>query len=409
MKRYLFSVIFALLAVGGVGIGYIYSSIDHLPKYKLATIQGDPSEGKVIELSGHYLPYMFSDGLTVKAEGSKYYFKKSNLRSGMLDYRSWLLDNTEVKQLIVDYRQFMRGKDSMERMYSDEEWLIYVDFIQKSSGPLIGEGTLRLSSINKSSKLITEYELTLNEKDAFGFGVRDVQLIEGDLHILMTLYFDEGKKHRVYDYIVDFKNGQLKGTNKLIINDSNVDINTNKDNYLFQVSAITELAYIVPSDFIVLREYEEKIINVDGSNSYTTERVSESYYTYSYRNGEISQIPFESSENSQGILTDKVFVYANVNDKEISLSSYNLLTGEYKTNEPVITASSLGITSIGNSIMEDNRLYVLLERNNIPMAATVDIHNGEVLYIGEVVYDGPDSEAKDAMEKLRLLNIRINR
>lgn len=409
MKRYLFSILLALFAIGGIGVGYIYSSIDHLPIYKLVTVQGDPQEGKVIQLSGSYLPRMFSEAIDVNAEGSKYYNEQSNLRTNILSSGSWFWNYYNIQQLVAENRQFMRGKNNRDGMYSDEDLLIYVEAIQSDSDRMNGEGLLKISSTNKSSELTKEYELTLSEDETFGFEVRDLQLIDNDLHVLLSMYLGERKTPRVYEYIVNFNDGQLKSIKKIIGDDRGVVGNANQDDYFYGISIITELAPFEPSDFVVLREYEEHYIDVKGMNSYTMELVNESYHAYNYRTGELSGFSFASNERREGLLIGNTFFNADVNKNEAALSSYNLVTGETKLNDPVITASNLGVTSIGNSIMEGNRLYVLLKRDNIPMVASVDIFTGEVLYIGEVVYDGPNSEAKDAMEKIQLLNIRIHR
>lgn len=409
VKRYLFSILFALFAVGGVGIGYIYSSIDHLPKYKLATIQGNPSEGRAIELTGHYLPIMFSDALTVNAEGSRYNYKQNNFRSNVLDSRYWFLDDVNVQQLITENRQFMRGKVDRGGLYNDEKWLIYADNTRyEQSGDSKSEVALYVSVLNKKLNKIDEYEFELNGENNLYYIVSDVQLIEDQIHILVTKAFIDGAPDHLFDYIVDLSSGLLKSSNPLIVNDSD-SVNDPKEDIVHHLSTLTDSKSIAPSDYILITEHVEKVTSRDNENSYASQLIKTKYYSYSYKTGEILQLPVTGGGISIPIFADNVLTKVVFYEKEITVTSYNLVTEEFKSNEPVITAGSLGVTSIENSILEDNRLYVLSERGSTPVAATIDISTGEVLYIGEVVYDGPDSEAKDAMEKLHLMNIRINR
>lgn len=406
MKRYLLSIILAVFAIGGIGMGYIYSAIDHLPKYKLATIQGDPKELVGIELSGSYLPRMFSEALTVTAQGSQYYKETESFRKNILSYRGWFLNDSTIQQLVKEYRQFMRGKGNDDGFYNDEQWLIYVDIKNVFTDDSNHEIPLEISLLNKLTKQTKEYEILMDGKN--GFYIRDVQLIEDQIHILMSTYSPERESDDIYDFVVNLYNGQLESKDKLDISGGSF-IDKTGEEHLFSNYPITESARIAPSDFVIIVEYDEKIISREGRNSYSFERVSEQYYAYSYRTGEILTLPDMNGTTDSISLNNNLFVQAVNNSESIALSKYDLISGESKLNDMTITASDMGITEFNKSLLvANNRLYVFFEKNRIPMVVIVDVQNGEVLYKGEVVFDGPDSEASMAIDKLHLLNISNN-
>ena len=70
MKRYIWSILVVLLAVGGIGTYYVFGSSDHLPEFKLTSIEGDAEEGAPIVLNGTYGGRMNSESVNVTAEGS---------------------------------------------------------------------------------------------------------------------------------------------------------------------------------------------------------------------------------------------------------------------------------------------------------------------------------------------------
>src|SRR5690606_40065712 len=125
---YLFSIILSIFAFGGVIAGYIYSAVDHLPKYKLNTIQGSPDDVEV-SLSGHYDIRVFSQFLTVNSEGSSYRGLQRSFRQELLATRSWFFGNADIQQLVKENRQFMRSKNNDNGFYNDDVQLIYVEAI----------------------------------------------------------------------------------------------------------------------------------------------------------------------------------------------------------------------------------------------------------------------------------------
>lgn len=411
MKRYLFSILLAVFAVGGIGACYIYSAAEPLPRYKLTAIEGNSEEAESIELSGSHYGRIYSEFLNVTTEESRYTREQFNFRNNILNSRSWFLGQSDVQTLVSEHRQFMRGKDNINGLYSDEEWLIYA--AKTDYG-------LNIELLQKTTQQTRLYELALDENNLLN--LVDVQLTDDRIHILMTQYVSELQPNSIYDYIVDLNNGQLLSGDK--INFDTVDgrggsgsgsssgKNSTNDGgtYLNRFRSITDRAYTSPSSFVVFVKAEEKVNSTIGRNAYSVETVAKQYYAYSYKTGELSALPIEGGEMDVHILANDLFLYASSDSERIVISSYDLEAGGTSANTVTVTAGELGATEISNSMMLDNdRLYVLLDKATAPKAAVVDSRNGEILYKGEVVYDGSAAKAKANMERLHITNIGIRR
>jgi len=402
LKRYLFSIVFAVFAVGGIAVSYIYSAIDHLPKYRLAAVQGNPEEGRAVELLGSYYGSVYSYALNVNEIGSSYsQYTQTNFRHNILNTRPWFFRYSDIRQLVKEHRPFMRNRSNSNGFYSDEERLIYADTARTYNEASKSTITiLSISILDKATKQTREYELNIEEPH--NILLRDVQFTDDRIHLLMSVYpSDRMSSDSIYHYAVGLSDGELKSVEKL----EQLALNSD-DEHIYRAYAIADSTSSAPNDFVIFLQYEEKITSVNGVDSYRSERISERFYAYSYRTGELSALPIKSGDRGVGSLDGNVFAYAVKQDEEIMLSSYDLNTGVL--NEAAITASDMGATEIGNSMsIANNRLYVLITKDRVPMAAVVDIHNGELLYAGEAVYVGPDSEAEYRMGRLHLLNLKV--
>ena len=433
MKRYLFSILFALFAVGGIVACYIYNEINHMPKYKLETIQGNPGEGAEIELSGSYYLSVFSAALDVTADGSSYSNERINFRKNILNTRAWFLQRPEIKQLVSEHRQFMRGKNNSGGFYNDEHWLIYVDgeHANRDRNVSTTDITLRIEFLQKESNETKQHELTVIA-DGYGFSISDVQLIDERIHVLMTIYkTDTTDISTTYlqDYIIDLSSGALISDNEMFISElhgANREDNAggagtvtaeataaaaaNAGERQFRLYVMSDSSIMAPSDYAIVVEKEDEIISRQGNHSYSSRPIATRYYSYSYRTGEFSVLPIMDQNNSAYSLHSNVFSHVASDTERISLSSYDLNTGEFRENFATIAASDMGGTHISNNVghSENNRLYVLLFKDQIPLAAVINVQDGVILYTGEVIYDGPAAEAQQRMDRLHLLNIRVN-
>jgi len=399
VKRYLFSILLSIFAFGGILAGYLYYSIDHLPKYKLLTIQGDPIEGKNINLYGSYDLRVFSEAMTVSDQGSKYRRQDESFRQNILDIRSWFFNHEDIQQLVQKHRQFMRSKGDVEGFYNDDDQLIYVD-AKRSNYSENDEGIeLKISRLHKLSKLTKEYTIHLSEAQ-FGFTINDVQLVEGQLHILMTTYLPDAVTTRMYDHIVDLSDGSLINSNHLQID--HIDA---KENHYFSIRPITEQTNSAPSTFVVLFESENKMLE-QGDNNYSFDRIAQRYYAYSYQTLEIVPLLVTENDMDTANLYDHKFTYAVYKDNEFTISTFDLNTKEVVVS--AVTLENLEASSVERSMqIKGDRLFTLIKNNQSQMLAAIDTKSGDIVYKGELVFDGKPEKAEEAMNRIVMRNIGI--
>ncbi|QYR20758.1 hypothetical protein KZ483_23850 [Paenibacillus sp. sptzw28] len=419
MKRYTLTILLGLFIAAGIGTYYVYGAVDNLPRYKLSTIQGNTEEGAALELSGNYSGRMRSQSLTVTTDGarySRYYGDHSILRQNflgaLLNARSYFYRSSDIRDLIKNHRNFMRGKGLQGGFYKDEEWLIYAHSSVKIVNSTKRKGILIIDLLNLSSGKTKRYETAANT--VYIQEISDVQRVGNQIHILSYeqkpnqtagKFTESSSEYR--DYVVDLNNGNLIRNEKL-----SYDI-SGKKGVQVNIRAVTNALPSAPAEYVLLTVDEEKITEKD-HNSYTGVTIARHLYSYSYKTGHLTALPASLTQRNLGPKTYQSYsLNGNMIDllafenKKVSVSRYNLDIEQEEKVLPPITAKLLGADQLGNALIKNNRVYVLLHKNKIPMAAVLDATDGKLLYKGQVTFEGPDSEANEQMKNLQLLNMNI--
>lgn len=396
MKRYLLSIILGLCTLGILCTYYTYGAADHLPAYKLVTVQGDPKEGAGIELSGDYSGKGL-ELLSVNMEGSKYRSRET-FRDELLSVGSW---TGGMGQLFRDYRQFMRGKNVPNGVYKDNEWLIYAIRNNGSGQFPQKQFQLHVDLLNLKTNEEQKYVTEITTDNTFDyFYINDVQRINDQFHVLIMQ--NDESSFQYFDYVLDMKSGALIESKQV----AHWKKSTNKE---IEIEAHSLSNDIAPNEYMVFQVHENKVTS-RGDYTYSTDPIAVHLYLYSYRTGKMSAL----SDPKQKFNPDTSYYhgsnslfYVNHDENAIQLSRYNLSTGLEERDYVKIKASELGADKIQSVVQTNNRVSILMKKGSTHLAAILDTSDGKTLYVGQVTYEGPESERDKEMGFLRLNNLNI--
>ncbi len=412
MKRYLLSILLGIFIVAGISTYYSYGTVNRFPEFMLSTVQGDSREGEQIELSGSYSGRMVgSEQLTVTVDGSDYGSEQSLYEQNIKGAHPWFYSQPDIQEMIEDHRNFMRGKSSAGSFYKDEKWIIYAEASlsnKDASNPGI---TLNVELLNRTSGKVSHHASTVNGQTAYAqVYITDVQLHGDQIHILAYHYpkMDpisgniNRDSEKFHDYVMNIDNGN-------VIRDVKLDKGTGakKEDVELSLSVITNEKPFAPGEYAVLIARE--FTRATSDNELVT--LAENLYSYSYKTGNLAALPEQLkkdlNDNPSFNLNGNVLSVLKEGTNAVQLKRYNLVTGQEEPGIPSLTPDQLGADSIGTMLILNERVYVLLHKDNIPMVAVLNASNGDILYKGRTTYDGPSSEADEYMKDMQLLNIYI--
>lgn len=408
MKRYWSSIVVVLLTAAGLATYAFAGATDHLPEYKLETLQGDPEAASGLNLSGSYGGRQYSEYIEVTTEGTRYDSQHDNFREAFFGMRNrgWFYAQEDVAELVSKYKGFMRGKTHTAGLYADDQTVLYADIAYDRDS----EAGLRfdIELLDRATGKESSIALSTAFPDAYTYAfLQDVRKIGDELHMLIrhsTSQDDEGW----YDDVIDLKSGKLLSSRQLVTGQGTEE----EIQYTMNPEAISDQGeYVVLAASTPEQDRSDTVYEEQDAGTVEQEPVM-NYYLYSYRTGEISglnqafmQTP--DSKNDSIILKDDQLWKAVWDEQSLELSRYDINTG--LTHEAYVktSAKELGGASIRNVLLLHNKVYISLD-NERPTAAVLDGESGKLLYLGEVVYQGPASQEADEMEQLSLLNIGVN-
>lgn len=120
MKRYICSIIIGMVVILSIGTYYVKvaSSASGLPKYNFKTLEGSDKELDPVIIHGSLEVNPIYEPLTIESNQSIYASERSYFEnlSGIRDF--------QIERLIKEHRSFMRGRDSINSLYEDDDfWL----------------------------------------------------------------------------------------------------------------------------------------------------------------------------------------------------------------------------------------------------------------------------------------------
>lgn len=411
MKRYLLSILLGLFIATGISTYYVYGTMNHFPEFVLSTVQGDAQEGEQLELSGHYSGKMWGiEPLSVTVGGSHYESEQSMYEQHIA--LSWFYSQPDVQEMIKDHRSFMRGKRSIYNFYKDEKRIIYAEASLSNKDASNLGIKLNVEVLDRTSGKVSHHTSIVNVQTVYSqVYITDIQLHGDEIHI-MAYHFPkmdpitgniDRDSEKFHDYVMNIDNGK-------VIRDFKLDERINPEaNVELQLSMQTNENPSAPGEYAVLNVRKFKRIVTE--NEHREENLAENLYSYSYKTGDLTALPEQLvkdlNDNSSFNIHGNVLSILNGGMNVVQLKRYNLATRQEEPGIAPLTPEQLGADSIGTILIHNERVFVLLHKDNIPMVAVLNASNGDVLYMGKVSYDGPSSEADEYLKDMQMLNISI--
>jgi hypothetical protein len=409
MRRYWLSIIIVVLAISGIGTYYSFGRLNHLPEYRLETIQGDSKEGAAVQLLGGYRGDMNYEYLEVSTRGSEYGGLNKNLRVEFSEFGPELYRQADFEQLLIDHKSFMRGKNNENSFYRDEEWVIYSDVslnIKKSEAPV---AVLQLNLLHEATDKITTFKQTFElPEPSINLYIEDVQRLNDKIYILVNKYYNSSKpKPREYEvFELDLASGTLLGNEKIAIGGSD------KTDIQLKITDITPDVASAPTETIFFIASEVKVNKNGEEENIFSDKLSEKYYSYSYRTGLTSELPEMVSESNsdteklQSLQNDYLY-FAEYGLDHITLSRYNVISQKYEHAYASVSSKQLGVDEIKAMQIKSNRVYLLVNQAGAAGAAVLDITTGDLLFTGRAALVDGKKDAMEDMNALHLSNLKI--
>lgn len=389
MKRYWLLATLIPFCVLAMGTYYVQGTGDQKPEYVLKTMKGSESEAAGLQIKVNM------DGITttVSTKGSESEVEQLSYLA-RLDAESYYED--DLKRLVKEHRSFMRGKNDVNAFYEDDQVLAYVGTEAHNDVSKKQSNQLTISIMGKSGEETSSFLVHTDKKNDEYINIHDVQVKDQIMKVLVNrMRTDKYPQfyHVGYDmYTIDLTNQSLLKSEQILAAE------TQSNEIRTTTWFISGNAQIGPSGYAIFDRSENKIIDkvVERQTVKRNEGlVNREIRVYDIWNGQwrtLQSEPLHSflmEDNSMGMSIQ----YAN---QELSLAaiSENKDTHVMVVNvaeNKVIRDVQLPLQAIQKewgrvnySVVEKDRLYLLMSGRPKPNAAIVDLQTGNVLYQGEV-------------------------
>lgn len=416
--RYALSVGLCLFVLVTLGYYYAYASDERLPSLKLETIEGDAKEGAALSLFGSYNRSMESKRLSVTTEGSEY--DPRDTIANLLPWeRPWTPDSPDLKAILKEHPNFMRGKSASMGWYRDKEMLVYA---AADNGGSDGRIRLKVEVLNESSGKTKRYSVAVEDSQSYTYPyTADVQRVGGQLHVLVFMQHTEVADrvrdaiglNEVWDYVLDLEDGSLLARNNLT---EGLKAESGADAEL-RIAPIAEGSLAAPSEYALIEVTDIKVKQL-AHNTQEIDNLGTRLYSYSYRTGERKLlVPFKTSVRGFDFVCTLYGNQVSVQqDGEtpgtFAWTLFDVATGEKKA-DLTVTAKQLGGTDIGTAFIAHGRVYALVydadsqQGGGGSIAAVLDAATGQVLYRGKAVIADPTRDGDKERSRLEMFYLQL--
>ncbi|WP_338554418.1 hypothetical protein [Paenibacillus sp. KS-LC4] len=407
MKRYITTLALVLLAAAGFSTYYAFGSADHLPEYRLETLEGDANEAANLVLDGSYIGGKGSQPIKLSVQGIEYRSRESLYDAYITNARSWFDEQTGVKELIEQYPDFMRGKGEIRGLFANKEWAAYAEIPYESSTGQSGKN-INVDILNRNTGEAIDYTIPLSILSPEGLReqayIADVQLQEDLLHVLVYQNVIGGAVKAAsqhYDYIIEKNSGELLSSAAIEF----IDESGNKlspDSYESVQSFNAE-----PKDYYVFSSVKK---TTEPNRNISIEIIG--MYAYSYKSGNVIRLSNQALQRNNKrsepqYMTGDQLYFTSYNRESIQVTSFSLETGERMEESLFLTLKQLEADEIKTSFMRADRLFILYANRNKLNVAVLNIKTGEQLYKGEVAASGNEQEQQIALSDISLHSIGL--
>ena len=216
MKRYICSILIGMVVILSIGTYYVKvaSSASGLPKYNFKTLEGSDKELDPVIIHGSLEVNPIYEPLTIKSNQSIYASERSYFEnlSGIRDF--------QIERLIKEHRSFMRGRDSINSLYEDDDFLAYASVNEDFTKNGKMEAEFDIGLLEKKGEDETSFKIELPDHERImNVVVRDVQLVHSKLQVLTMNDVnsnDEKQTIEVHLYTIDLANKKVLSDKTLL-------------------------------------------------------------------------------------------------------------------------------------------------------------------------------------------------
>ncbi|MGY3312411.1 hypothetical protein ACV242_000907 [Peribacillus simplex] len=245
MKRYICSIIIGMVVILSIGTYYVKvaSSASGLPKYNFKTLEGSDKELDPVIIHGSLEVDPIYEPLTIESNQSIYASERSYFEnlSGIRDF--------QIERLIKEHRSFMRGRDSINSLYEDDDFLAYASVNEDFTKNGKMEAEFDIGLLEKKGEDETSFKIELPDQERImNVVVRDVQLVHSKLQVLTMNDVnsnDEKQTIEVHLYTIDL-------ANKKVLSDKTLLSETFTDPNQVDLEMPTDIAPSQPNNMVLI-------------------------------------------------------------------------------------------------------------------------------------------------------------
>lgn len=427
MRRYGLSIVFVLLIVISIGTFYIQTTASSYPDFILKKQYGDEKEIEGVSLRGQYFNNRINATINVSSAGTKYMNERSLF--GLIDPYYW--DNGEVKQIVSEHRQFMRGKRGFNGIYEDDQLLVYAE---AKSDDSVSSGVRRfyfeVSVLDKKQNKTWSYEVSVPDGELNRIiNVLDVQVF-GDEIIVVTSNFNmiDSEYHR---YSLGLKSNQIPLDQLIMLpQPQNVEIERSGTVVNFNVQRVYETSITKPSQYNIFYAIQTQTVpesnNMINSNNVSVqlinpvtsqEIVSAQMIVYDLQTGREVKIDsqevieFLETQSGTNLMNfdmdgDNVFLTKQSNQGVIVME-YNIPNDKATIHDVQLDDQT---DAVIYKVIKNQRLYMLMgdvTDSNQPSLIIVDLNSDKMIYKGTIELNETEQYKTNELNKLSFYHIVV--
>ncbi|UHA75453.1 hypothetical protein [Paenibacillus sp. 481] len=382
MKRYWkLAVLIPFIALS-TGMYYITESGGNRPEFYLKTMAGDEKEATSLDVKADF----GMEILSINTQGSTY-------RNELISYWETLYThrnhNEELRRLVKEHRQFMRGKTDISVLYQSDTILGYVDENHDDNLGMQSD-VFTVSLLDKSKNVSSSFDIKLPKKNVQEIiHISDVQ-IKGQTMKLLANVWGRGQStnsEQVRQYTVDLDQKRLVEDRMLLPNiseDKDIQISVEEvykpDPYKKTNYAVFELTH--------LKKGETKSPESDTNNVVHRELVVYDKRSETLKKVDHAQIHtfLNKKKNPEDLFIrqsgDDLYFALWSNEKGPKILYYNI--ADNKVKNEVSIALQANRHDVNVSRIANNRLYLLVRSHVAPKVIVAELETGKIVYQGAV-------------------------
>lgn len=384
MKRYWKIISLCIVMVIVIGSFYIQSSLATQEKVKIEfeKVSGNEDEVKNLILQANYAVGNLHQSLQVSVKETINLNNQSPLQK-----LTQINASPVIKELVENYRSFMRGKDlSANNFYEDENLLVYASIMESYRNP-----SFDIEVLNKKSEETTPIQLELPPNDNYGWlDVVEVQAIGGKLKVFARGFrTDGGVDLNVYTFDID---EQELVNNELLLSELTVE------NGWSHLSIINDFYSTKPEKYLLIKmNVYKNVEEFNVQNNGRPEIVSHEVIVYNIEQNQSQKlnIPDEmlDSLDSSTISDSTIFIPSQL-ESGYEVSQYDIETEKWGNK----IAFDLPDTKNGHNSpfmkLMNGKIYLIHSTGNDYSILISDLTTGESLYEGKLKVKNTDGDQK---------------